>query len=279
MIGDPVAAAAEMGVALGQLGTPERAQFERKYLKSEIGHFGTSVPNIRVVVNAFLRTHPAIDHDQLLAVCRALWSTPIHEHRMAAVELLGARPGLVAATDIALIETMLRESRTWALVDGLAGNVVARLVHDDPSLLGVLDRWVTDDDFWIRRSGVLGLRRLLPGGDELDRFFRYADMLLADREFFIRKALGWVARETGRHHPDQVSAWLRRNQLQMNRVTIREAVKHLPDGDEILAAWKARPAHEAGPARFGPDSRFRRVCETTSGSRAPARTGRRRSPG
>jgi 3-methyladenine DNA glycosylase AlkD len=86
---------------------------------------------------------------------------------------------------------------------------------------------------------VLGLRGLLRDGHEFDRFERYADTLLTEREFFIRKVLGWVARDTGRHHPATVSAWVRANLAQMSGVTIREAVKYLPDGEELLTRWKA----------------------------------------
>ena len=106
--------------------------------------------------------------------------------------------------------------------------------------LDVLEAWVHADDMWVRRTSVLGLRDLAKAGREWDRFERAADVLLDEREFFIRKALGWVSRETGRRHPELVSPWVRANLARMNPVTIREAVKYLPDGPELLALWRAR---------------------------------------
>lgn len=70
---------------------------------------------------------------------------------------------------------------TWALVDGFAGTVVAAMARRDPAVLRVLDRWVTDDDFWVRRSAVLALRGPLAAGHEWERFVRYADALLDER--------------------------------------------------------------------------------------------------
>jgi 3-methyladenine DNA glycosylase AlkD len=102
----------------------------------------------------------------------------------------------------------------------------------------VLETWVGSDDMWVRRTSVLGLRDLCTAGREWERFERAADVLLAEREFFIRKALGWVSRETGRRHPELVSRWVRANLGRMSGVTIREAVKYLPDGPDLLAAWK-----------------------------------------
>jgi 3-methyladenine DNA glycosylase AlkD len=235
---DPVGAAQAITADLAVLGTPQRAVSERAYLKSDLEHFGTSVPDVRSVAKAFLKQHPQVHHDQLVAVVDELWSAPIHERRMASVELLLMRPKLLDDRDLPWIESLLRDSFTWALVDSLAGTVVARIVDEHPDGLAVLDRWLTDDDFWIRRSAVLGLRVSLRDGRELDRFVRYADQLLPEREFFIRKVLGWVAREVGQRHPEAISQWLRRNLPRMNHVTLREAVKYLPDGDQIVAEWR-----------------------------------------
>jgi len=241
---DAAVAAEEISAELEALGTPARAESERAYLKSDLVFYGTSVPNMRTVVKRFLRAHPGLTHDELIDACVALWGPPgadaIHERRASAVLLLDERPKLLSIDDVPTIERLIRESKTWAYVDTLAGHVAARLAAVDQEMLGVLDRWVADDDFWIRRSAVLALGDLLRDGRELGRFFRYADLLLPEKEFFIRKVLGWVARETGRRYPDDVSAWLRRNQAGMNGVTIREAVKYLPDGDELLALWKDR---------------------------------------
>jgi 3-methyladenine DNA glycosylase AlkD len=42
--------------------------------------------------------------------------------------LLEAFPALVLPTDLTLLKRLIRESRTWALVDVLAGDVIGRLL-------------------------------------------------------------------------------------------------------------------------------------------------------
>lgn len=132
----------------------------------------------------------------------------------------------------------MRECGTWALLDAMASDGVGRIVRDHPDAVAVLDRWLTDHDFWIRRSAVLALRPSLRVGAQTDRFIRYADALLPEREFFIRKAIGWVAREEGSRRPEVISEWAWRNMAGLNTVTLREAVKYLPDGDELLDAYR-----------------------------------------
>ena len=68
---------------------------------------------------------------------------------------------------------------------------------------------------------------LRQGGGDFDRFGRYADAMLNEREFFIRKAIGWVLRDTGRKRPDLVYEWLLPRAARASGVTIREAVKPL----------------------------------------------------
>jgi 3-methyladenine DNA glycosylase AlkD len=51
--------------------------------------------------------------------------------------------------------------------------------------------------------------------------------MLDDREFFIRKAIGWVLRDTAKTRPDLVYRWLLPRASRASGVTIREAVKPL----------------------------------------------------
>ena len=236
--------AAEAAGLLAQLtaiGTPERAEGERAYLKSDLAFVGSGVPALRATVRAWLRANSAIEHDHLFAVADALWENPVHECRLAAIELLVGRPQLVSLLDVPWIYNTLRDCRTWALVDPLAGWVTADLALRDPDgLLPHLDRWVHDDDFWVRRSAVLGLRTLLREGREVERLFAYCEQLLPEREFFIRKVLGWVLREEATRQPDLVSEWLRAHMAQMNLVTLREPLRKLPDAAELRDLYNRR---------------------------------------
>jgi 3-methyladenine DNA glycosylase AlkD len=236
---DVAALAEAIDGELRALGDPTRAVSEKAYLKSTLDHLGASVPAVRSVAKAFARDHGDIAHDDLTALAAALWSAPVHERRMATVELLDLFGDRLTPGDIDLLERLLREARTWALVDGLAANVVGRLVERHVELGDVLDRWSTDGDFWIRRSALLALLVPLRRGEgDFERFGRYADAMLEETEFFIRKAIGWVLRDTARKRPALVHDWLLPRAARASGVTVREAVKPLADDQRaaILAA-------------------------------------------
>jgi 3-methyladenine DNA glycosylase AlkD len=271
---DIAALADELEDQLADLATPGRAENERRYLRSDLTHLGTAVPTVRRTVASFDRQHPQLRRAQVLALASQLWdhpfTAPVHERRLAAVELLARHLGQLGVVDAPLLERLLRESRTWALVDALSIQVVGALVlRDDADWVPVLRRWAADDDRWVRRAALLAHLPSLRRGERHDRssgqpprrvarpaqdagdhppppsveevfarFGELADGHLEDRDPFVRKAIGWVLRETGARHPRLVTDWLIPRAGRASGVTFREAVRRLPeaDRDAMLAA-------------------------------------------
>ncbi len=80
------------------------------------------------------------------------------------------------------------------------------------------------------------------GQPERERFERYATPMLTEKEFFIRKAIGWVLREISKTDPAYVAAWTGRHLDRMSGVTFREAVRRLPavQAAPLRAAYQNR---------------------------------------
>jgi 3-methyladenine DNA glycosylase AlkD len=222
-------AAEELLAALTEKADPARADAEARYLKSARVHLGVPVPVIRRLAVAAARRYPVVGAADARDLATAVWDQDFHESRMAAVEVLVAHADLLGPDDLDYIECLLRDSGTWALVDNLAERVAGSIVAAHPPSAATLDRWAADGDFWIRRSAVLALLGpIRSGGGDVDRFFRYADAMVGEREFFIRKAVGWVLRELSKTRPHLVAAWLADHDGEVSGVTRREAVKYLP---------------------------------------------------
>ncbi len=210
---------------------PHRAASERAYLKSGRDFLGVSVPATRKIVRAQFRTGAIAGREAALATAATLWDGPVFECRGAAVEVLAAAITELGGRDLTSVEAYVRDGETWAIVDPLsievAGRIVARGV--DAEIGSTLDRWSTDaDSFWVRRLSLLALLpSLRASSTEWDRFVRYADTMLPEKEFFIRKAIGWVAREVAKRRPDDVRAWAEPRWERMSGVTRREVKRHL----------------------------------------------------
>lgn len=239
---DASQAADALEAELRSLGDAERAAQEKRYLKSRLEFHGTTVWQIERAVRAFTVERPLGDRQELVSLVEALWSAPVHERRMAAVMLLERHRQLLGPGDLPLLERLIRESGTWAYVDALATDVVGPVAAGSPQAGETLDRWAADADFWLRRAALLSQLRPLREGAPLGRFAGYADAMLDEKEFFIRKAIGWVLREVGKRRPAEVVRWLAPRTHRASGVTVREAVKYLPteDRDRLLAAYRAR---------------------------------------
>ena len=209
---------------------PGRAASEQAYLKSQREFLGVTVPTARKVITRMVAEHGVTAHDDVVAVAECCWEHPSFDARRAAVEVLTLRHGVLVPADLPILEVMLRDAETWAIVDGLATKGVGAIVTRFPDDTGpVLDRWAADpDSFWIRRSAMLALLdELRAGRGDWPRFCRYADSMLHEKEFFIRKAIGWILRDTSKQRPDLVWAYVEPRLDDMSGVTKREALKYL----------------------------------------------------
>jgi len=233
---------------LAREGNPERAAQEKRYLKSELAFLGATVPQIRRAVREIVGADAVPDHDAVVRLAGALWERPVHECRMAAVHVLERHVRHLGTRDLPLVERLIRESRTWAYVDALAATVAGTIGAADAASGATFDRWARDPDFWLRRAALLSQLVHARSGASLDRFLGHADAMLDEREFFIRKAIGWVLREAGKRQPAVVVEWLAPRTGRASGVTMREAVRRLPeqDAERLMRAYRDRRATAPG---------------------------------
>lgn len=246
MTTEATASVTQLQARLKRSADPARASAQQAYLKSPLRHLGLRVGEVRRIERGWVREQGAMSHDELWEFIGELWRSPIYELRFCAVDALSYRVELLGPADLPELRTMIGGTFTWALVDPLSIDVVGRVVEGMGSaeVDAVLDPWSTDTSFWVRRASLLCQMRVVRGpGDSADRFFRYADAMLDEKEFFIRKAIGWVLRDMSRRRPDVVFDWLRPRADRASTVTIREAVKYLSadQRQDILDARVRRP--------------------------------------
>ena len=265
---DAAAAALTVAGLLRPLGTRDRAEREKRYLKSDLEFFGVTVPDLRRAVKDAVRGYPGLDRQAAVGWAVALWREPVFERRLAAVEILRMAGKQLQASDLAAVEMLIRDARTWALVDPLAGDVAGRIALRDPASWPLIDAWAADEDFWVRRSALLALLPGIRAGQpDLGRFERYAALMLAEKEFFIRKAMGWVLREISKRDPRWVADWTAARVAVISGVTFREAVRRLPP-DEATRLRALRASARLAASRPGtfPAGRGTRLLGYSSSS-------------
>ena len=86
--------------------------------------------------------------------------------------------------------------------------------------------WATDDDRWLRRTAVIAQVGAKDRTD-LDLLSHAIEANLDDRDFFLRKAIGWALRQHARTDPDWVRAFVAAHDDRISGLSRREALKHL----------------------------------------------------
>ena len=218
---------------LSRSADPFRAESERAYLKSTRDFLGVNVPACRTVARALTSQGWASDRDALCRCVEELWDGPYFECRRVAVMLLvlnAQQLDPANSVDRTLVARLIRSGETWAIVDDLAVHVAGSMFDRSPlDMASELDAWSNDDSsFWLRRASMLallgGLRR---GGGDWDRFVRYSVPMLSEKEFFIRKSIGWILREVSKKRPELVVDYLAEFGDRCSGLTLREASKYL----------------------------------------------------
>ena len=234
---------------LRRAGSAVRAVGEKAYLKSDLRFWETSQDSIRAAVRAYCDAHPDLVRTELRSVAVALYATGVHELRAAAIGVLERDRETLDDRDMPWLIELARKSKSWAYVDWIAPKVIGDVIARDPRARKRLAIWAKDKDFWVRRTALLAEHDALrSGGGDFAHWSRLAGSMLDQREFFIRKAIGWVLREVSKKRPDLTYAFLRKHHDRVSRLSLLEGAKYLPAAQRKAlglpgkGAWVAREA-------------------------------------
>ncbi len=199
------------------------------YMKGKFSYIGIPTPQRRAAVLPVMRELKAAPSAELLALADALWAMPEREYQYVAVDLLAKYSRSLGSKDVGHLLALAQSKSWWDSVDGLSGaigDILQRHLAANGKVQGVMDKALEHPDFWVRRIAMihqLGWRE----ATDTDRLFRYATQLAHEKEFFIRKAIGWALRDYAWHDAGMVAAFLEENGEQFSALTYSEASKHL----------------------------------------------------
>ncbi len=197
------------------------------YMKTDMPFFGVKRPDCSQIFRETMRRYPVTTRAEYERGVRALWSQPRREEKYIAISLARAVPRYVTPPSLPLYRRLIVEGAWWDFVDEVAAHLVGTLLleHRD-RIAPVMERWIDHRDMWLRRAALLAHLLHKEQTDEAT-LFDHCLRRAGEREFFIRKAIGWVLRQYARTAPDAVIAFVRAHRDALSGLTVREATKHL----------------------------------------------------
>jgi 3-methyladenine DNA glycosylase AlkD len=203
----------------------ERATRMAAYMRDQFPFLGIPSPAQHVLAREVLAGLPRPSEADLRAVALGCWAMPQREYQYFACSWLRRHARICSADFVDTARQLIVTKPWWDTVDTLAAHLVGTLVSRHPELLSTMDKWITEDNLWLTRTALLHQLTYKEATDA-DRLFRYCTLQSGHRDFFIRKAIGWVLREYARTDPEAVRAYVHTHQSRLSPLSIREALKN-----------------------------------------------------
>ncbi|MGA9762212.1 MAG: DNA alkylation repair protein [Gaiellaceae bacterium] len=211
---------------------PVKAPQMQAYLKSEMPCLGVTAPLQREIVARVAGEFPLESFTDWRDTVLELWRGAEYREEFACAGLLAGerryRPFQTLAA-LPLYEELIVRGAWWDLVDGVATHRLGPLLLSNPAQMRrkMLD-WSRDRSLWKRRSSII-CQLALKEKTDLELLYACIEPNLADKDFFIRKAIGWALRAFAYIDPEEVVRYVSENESRLSPLSRRDALKHIPD--------------------------------------------------
>ncbi len=196
-------------------------------MKTEMPFYGVQTPARTPILRRLVEDFPPEDREEYEELVLGLWNLRHREEKYLAIGLAVNHRRFVLPESLPLYRRLIVEGAWWDLVDTVATELVRRLVVEYPAeTWPVVDNWIDDDRMWLRRSAILcqiGAKE----STDTDRLFGFCARRAFEKEFFIRKAIGWALREYARVDGGAVARFVTDHRGQLSGLSYREATKHI----------------------------------------------------
>jgi 3-methyladenine DNA glycosylase AlkD len=215
--------------SLASQADPEKAAGMQAYMKTDMPFYGVQKPARAAILSQLKKEHAPINREDYESLVTALWELPHREEKYLAQAVATAFPTFITPASLSLYERFIVEGAWWDFVDETATHLIRELViHYPDQVWPVVDRWIDDEDMWRRRTAII-CQVGAKDDTDADRLFRFCLTRIGEREFFIRKAIGWALREYAKTDPEAVADFVLRHREELSGLSYREATKHIGD--------------------------------------------------
>lgn len=212
---------------LAEFADPIKAPQMQSYMRSDMPFYGVQTPVWRPFAKRLVREHPLPDDVVLAATVRELWyGAQFREERYVALELTAGHRWRRLEL-LPLHEELIIDGVWWDFVDPIATQRVGPLLRAYlDELTPIVRTWASGDHLWLRRAAVI-CQVGAKAATDTDLLRYCIESNVDERDFFLRKGVGWALREYSKTNPHWVAAFVE-SHPGLSALSRREATRHLP---------------------------------------------------
>jgi|SRR5271170_2418362 3-methyladenine DNA glycosylase AlkD len=212
---------------LAHRANPDKAVEMAAYMKTSMPFYGVPKPAREAIKREVKKRFVVASRKEYERAVLGLWKLPHREEKYFAIDIARSSRDFIVPESMPLYRRMIKEGAWWDTVDEVAAHLVGTvLLHHRREIAPQMDRWIADEDLWIRRAALISQLTHKDKTDHL-RLFRYSLAQAAEKDFFIRKAIGWALRQYAYTAPDRVREFITKHRHRLSPLTYREASRVL----------------------------------------------------
>ncbi|MFD0619824.1 DNA alkylation repair protein [Paenibacillus sp. GCM10027629] len=195
------------------------------YMRDQFPFLGIRTPERSQYLRQFMQANPLPKGEELVQVADEVWSLPEREFQYVAMILYEKHRKHAEQAHIDVLEHLVTDKSWWDTVDLISSRLIGFHLAKYPELItSYTERWIESDNFWLQRAALLYQLSYKKNTDE-ERLFRYIRRRAEEKEFFIRKAIGWALREYSKTNEAAVRKFVAETAL--SPLSQKEALKHV----------------------------------------------------
>lgn len=206
---------------------PSKAPGMQAYMKTDMPFYGVQKAGRTPILRQLVKEFPPETAAEYEALVRGLWGLTHREEKYLALGFARHFKRFVTPERLPLYRELIVDGGWWDFVDEVATQLVRGLVISHPKdSWPTIDTWIHDQNMWLRRAAIICQ---VGAKDHTDsaRLFRFCEVCIDEREFFIRKAIGWALREYAKTEPDAVAGFINARRDDLSGLSFREGSKHI----------------------------------------------------
>ncbi len=217
----------ELKTQLSVNAKPDYALRQQSYMKSDMPYWGVNSPLRKTIEAKVFKKFPPANNAMYRCFISALFNSAEHrEEWYCAVDYAVKYKKFISNDNIDLYLYLVQRAQWWDIVDGVAMWLIGRALKGAVKLSPYLKEWIGSDNLWVRRTALLTQLQYKKDTD-FDLLRELIHEVTHEKEFFIRKAIGWVLRQYSYSNPEAVLQYVSKHETELSKLSVTEALKGL----------------------------------------------------
>lgn len=201
-----------------------------RFFKEGINCYGVKSAAVLRIADKYFKQVKNESKQEIFFLCEQFLGSDLFEESSVAFDWVYRLRDQYEPGDFEIFEGWIgKYVNNWAKCDTFCNHSVAAFIETYPDYIGRLKDWTGSDNRWFRRAAAVTLVLPARNGKFLEDVLEIADRLLEDDDDLVRKGYGWMLKEAGKAHQQEIFDYVMKNKKVMPRTSLRYAIEKFPE--------------------------------------------------